>query len=561
MGEATRSRFMLALVVMLSLTAAACGGGGSAADSSADPGDETGTADRGSESGEDDQATQAQALVDELEEPAQTGDEDPPTDQPSDEPAAPSGSLRVGLATDLQTLDPHLAQPSQLHFLTPVYDSLTRIGNDGGVKPAVATTIESDDQVVWTISLDETATFADGSAIDADAVAWSLERGIATPESPSAGVFSQITSIEVTDAATLTLMLASPNLSLPRDLAGLAGMIVNPATGDADIGREPAGSGPFAYDGDASVDGVEYRYTSREDYWGPAPGVEELAFAIFSDPTARVNALQSGEVDMAAELGPNEQATIAGAFELVRSTETEPLYLQILDSEGTIVPAFADQRVRQAMSLAIDRVGITNALFLGAGIPTTGFWVAGSPYYSAAVDDTGYDPDRARALLTEAGLPDGFEFSVGQVEPTRSIAEAVQASLSQVGITMNIELQQIGTLGGQMRGGEWPGNVTIARGYTADGFFAERLGTDAPFNAFGTDRSRLDALAEEARNASSDADASAAWAAVYEQAITDGYIIVITHIATAAGVADNVSGAFTPPGSLIPDVRQIRVDA
>jgi len=550
-------------VVLLSITAAACGGSQSPQDESAGASSATEGTDSGSISGEDDQAAQAQALVDELEEPdqGQTSSESPPSDEPSEEPASPSGSLRVGLATDLQTLDPHLAQPGQLHFLTPVYDSLTRIGNDGGVKPAIATTIESSDQLVWTIKLDETATFADGSAIDADAVAWSLERGIATPESPSAGVFGQITSIEVMDSGTLTLTLASPNLSLPRDLAGLAGMIINPAAGNADIGRDTAGSGPFAYDSGASVDGVEYRYTYRDDYWGSAPGVEKLSFAIFSDATARMNALRSGEVDIAAELGPNEQATITGDFELVRSTETEPLYLQILDSEGTIVPEFADQRVRRAISLAIDRVGITNALFLGAGIPTTGFWVAGSPYYSTAVDSTGYDPNQARALLAEAGLPNGFEFSVAQVEPTRSIAEAVQASLSQVGITMNIELQQIGTLGGQMRGGEWPANVTIARGFTVDGFFAERLGTDAPFNAFGTDRSQLDALAEEARNASSDADASAAWAAVYEQAITDGYIIVITHIATAAGVADNVSGAFTPPGSLIPDVRQIRVDA
>jgi peptide/nickel transport system substrate-binding protein len=472
-----------------------------------------------------------------------------------------SGSLRVGVATDVQTLDPHLAQPAQQHFLDLVYDSLTTIGDDGGVEPLLASSIVSDDLITWTVTLAEGATFSDGSPVDAAAVKYSLERGKALAESPSAPSFAQIASITADDDSTVTITLTQPNVAFPRDLASLPGMIVNPAAEGSDLSRAPAGAGPFLFDASATVEGAEYRYTLRPDYWGPGVGVEEITLSLIVDPVARVNALRSGQIDIAAELGPADQAALDDGTELVLAPSTEQIFIQVIDSDGTVVPALGDPRVRQAISLAIDREGIRDAIFFGGGLATTAWFPPGSPYYSAEIDEVGYDPEAARALLAEAGYADGFTFDTPTVEPLRTITEAVAASLAQVGITMNIELQQPGTLGQQIRDGLWAAGLTITRGQTAQSFYADRFGPGAPFNAFDADRTSVIELGEAALAATAEEEANELWAQTYVEAVRQGYVIVVGQITTGAALASGVTGARVPFGSLLPDLRSVRVDS
>jgi peptide/nickel transport system substrate-binding protein len=211
------------------------------------------------------------------------------------------------------------------------------------------------------------------------------------------------------------------------------------------------------------------------------------------------------------------------------------------------------------MSYAIDREGIRDAIFFGGGIATTAWYPEGSPYYAPEVDGVGYDLEAARALLAEAGYPDGFTFDTPTVEPLRTITEAVAASLAQVGITMNIELQQPGTLGQQVRDGLWAAGLTITRGQTPQSFYAERFAPEAPFNAFDADRSSVVELGEAALAATTEAEANDLWAQTYAEAVQQGYVIVVGHITSGAAVADGVTGAQVPFGSLLPDLRAVRI--
>jgi peptide/nickel transport system substrate-binding protein len=176
------------------------------------------------------------------------------------------------------------------------------------------------------------------------------------------------------------------------------------------------------------------------------------------------------------------------------------------------------------------------------------------------VDGVGYDPEKARALLEEAGYGDGFEFDTPTVEPLRTVTEAVAASLAEIGITMNVELQQPGTLGEQMRNGEWPAGVTITRGQTPQAFYAERFGPGAPFNAFDADRTPVVELGEQALAATDVSAANQLWAETYAEAVEQGYVIVVGHVTSGSGIASDVTGAQVPYGSLLPDLRAVRVD-
>jgi peptide/nickel transport system substrate-binding protein len=483
-----------------------------------------------------------------------TGD----TEDTPGEPA--SGSLRVGVATDLQTLDPQRAQPAQLHYLDLVYDSLTGVAADGTVVPRLASSVTSEDLTTWNVTLADGATFADGSPVDSAAVVYSFERGKSIAESPSAPSFAEIASVEAIDDTHLTITLERPNVAFARDMAGLPGMIVDPASEGSDLSRDPAGAGPYEFDGGGSMEGAEYRYSLRDDYWGDGVGVTEITLALMADPTARVNALQSGELDIAAELGPADQSKLGDAYELVMAPTSEPVFLQVIDTDGTVVPALGDPQVRQAMSYAIDREGIRDAVFFGGGVATTAWFPSGSPYYSESVDGVGYDPEKARALLEEAGYGDGFEFDTPTVEPLRTVTEAVAASLAEIGITMNVELQQPGTLGEQMRNGEWPAGVTITRGQTPQAFYAERFGPGAPFNAFDADRTPVVELGEQALAATDVSAANQLWAETYAEAVEQGYVIVVGHVTSGSGIASDVTGAQVPYGSLLPDLRAVRVD-
>ncbi|MEZ5167477.1 MAG: ABC transporter substrate-binding protein [Acidimicrobiales bacterium] len=473
----------------------------------------------------------------------------------------PAGRLTIGVATDVATLDPHRASTDHSHFLSPVYDTLVQIGTDGTIIGGLAREWTTVDPTTIELDLEPQARFADGAPVDADAVVWSLERGAAIVESPSAGVFAAILSSTAVDDHTVSIRLTEPNVSFLRELAGPAGMIVNPAAGDADLARAPMGSGPFTFDRAGSIEGVEYRYTVRADYWGRSAGVEELVYSIFGDTTARVNSFLDGQVDIAAELGPIELGQLGERRE-DHQVARDPAHVpgpgrpRRQPSEPLGDPRFARRSRWPSIASA------STALFQGGGIPTRSFWVDGSPYHSGDIVDLDLEDGQARAreLLAEAGYPDGFSFTVPTIEPLRPFNEAVRGSLAAVGIDMKIELLQIGTMAGELQDGKWVGRLTVARGITPASFYADELASDAPLNPFDNDRRAYDALAAEALAAADENEAAATWAELYDLAVRDGALIPIGPVVSGAAAANHVEGAQMPPGALIPNPRNIRVD-
>lgn len=366
------------------------------------------------------------------------------------------GVLRAGMQTDPVGLDPHLTNATATrNMMENVYDTLVMFDASGRIVPALAESWEtSDDGLRWTFRLREGVTFHNGEPLKASDVVFSINR-IKDPAtaSPRADHFALVERIEAVDERTVVFTLSQPFSPLLAKLAFSTNVIMSEAVlrehGDAQ--QVVVGTGPFRF--------VEYLPQTRlvltryEDYWGrdeegnPLPYLDGITFLFFPDPAARTTAIQTGTVDW-VEYVPAADVLILQADPNVEvvgglSANFRSLYL------NTTVPPLDDVRVRQAIAYAIDEQEIVDvALFGTGGIVATGTTIPAGNFYAIEANPyTGRNLERARELLAEAGLAEGFTLDI-YVTTTydflRDPAEVIQAHLADIGIRTTITAEDWG---------------------------------------------------------------------------------------------------------------------
>ncbi|MFV0306333.1 MAG: ABC transporter substrate-binding protein [Desertimonas sp.] len=355
-------------------------------------------------------------------------------------PVQPSGTLRYSFYILPTSYDPHRSTNSYDFIgLALVYDRLIHLTPQGQPVPGLATEWTfSDDGLSLELTIRAGVTFHDGEPLTADAVKASLDRALSLEGSTAAQSLSTIESVEVAGPDTVALTLTQPNAGLPLLLADRAGMIISPAALDnADLDTAPVGTGMFEL---SELRPAELAtYTAYDGYWDPdAVRVERVEYRQHPDLSTALNAIRAGELDVA----PIEPANIDLAEQAGLEIVSGPtISLQGIQVNRSIEP-FDDVRVRQAILLAIDEQALIEGLFDGRGTPAGQLFNESSNAYNPEVgsDPYPYDPDRARALLDEAGLGDGFEMELiaSTIPAHQSLAAAVQAQLADVGITVTV---------------------------------------------------------------------------------------------------------------------------
>lgn len=359
-----------------------------------------------------------------------------PPQVPPDATPDPDATARFALATGVTRFDPHRATSSYDNtWLFPVYDRLIHMDPAGDAVPGLAKSWHyGDDGAYLELVLREGVTFHDGEPFDARAVAANLQRARTITGSSIGAELEKIVRTEIVGDHRIRLHLSAPDAALPLILSDRAGMMISPAAfDDPSLDRRGVGAGPFRH--------VEFKlgnrsvYQRNEDYWRPEDaGVARLELLLIPDETTRLNAIRSGQIQ-GATIGTLqiEQARLSG-LNVQTGVGLEVLHMQINRARSH----FGDRRVRQAMNHAIRREAIVRALGLGYGEPSVQPFPEG---YVAHADDLGrlyydYDPERARALLAEAGLADGFEFEliVPNIPAYLPLFEAVHDQLAAVGI-------------------------------------------------------------------------------------------------------------------------------
>lgn len=398
--------------------------------------------------------------------------------------ADPSATIRFGDPVGPSRFDPQRSTIGQdIRHFAPVYDRLIHLSPDGDPVPGLAKSFEfSDDGREFRMQLEEGVTFHDGEPFNAAAVAANIERGQTLEGSSVDEDLAVIDEVEIVNEHEVVFHLSEPNAMLPGLLSHRAGAMVSPAAFDNDdLDIMPVGAGMYEV--------TEHRpdelivYERYDDYWDEdVVGAQRIELQILPDETARFNALRTGEVDLAYISG--RQVSQAESAGLTVQSDTALHYLVLYLNRDH--PQLEIPEVRQAMNHAIDRKAIVDSVLFGYGEPAvqpfpSGYW-AHNPDYPG--DYYQYDPQRARELLAEAGVADGFEFEmlVTALSTYEQTAEAVQSMLADVGITANLRAvepaqtadvyyaQQDGNALTSQWGGRPDPSMTIELQFTGEGF-------------------------------------------------------------------------------------------
>ncbi len=355
-------------------------------------------------------------------------------------------SLIVGVPAEAVTLFPYNSNDSATARVNVnIYDRLIEKDPEGNLLPSLAVAWEmlSDQQLKLTLR--PGVKFHNGEDFTADDVKFSLEKAIVSPE--ILHIASPIKSVEVVDDLTAIVHLHNPFAPILSHLAHSAMGMINEEAVDAagaDIDQKPAGTGPYQL--------VEWQrgqsiiLTAFPDYWGDAPKTPNVEFRIIPEGSARTIALETGDIDIAYDVDAvdRERVMDSADLQLIEEPIARMEYFGYNIGKGRN-PIWKDARVREAVALAIDRDGIINSVLFGAGTPADSIIYKTVVGHYDGLTPRKQDLARAKALLNEAGVPEGTKIALWTSEGQRQkMAEIIQANFRDIGLDMSIEVTEWG---------------------------------------------------------------------------------------------------------------------
>ena len=358
------------------------------------------------------------------------------------------GTLTIALSAEPPGLDPTTSPAATIKRVVHynMLEGLLKVDRNGKVVPALAKSYKvSKDGKEYTFTLQKGIKFHDGQPCTAEDVKFSFER-LLDPKTAAVNqkYYVGIESIQVMDPLTVKFKVKKFDSNFLFNLARGDAVIVSQGTAER-LKSQPIGTGPFHLVEWKRGDSVTM-IRNPDYYIKGIPYLDKVVFKFIPDPSAQLAALRAGDVDvMAYDLSPENAAILEKdpRFKVLKGNTTTDVIMAINNSRKP----FNDPRVRQAITLAIDRKAIIEGAVAGYGSPIGSHMDPTNPYY---VDLSGlypHNPEKAKRLLAEAGYPNGFEAVIKLPEPyayARRSGEIIADQLSKVGIKLTIEVIQWG---------------------------------------------------------------------------------------------------------------------
>lgn len=351
----------------------------------------------------------------------------------------PDATVNIGSLYEPQNLDNTAGAGQGINeaFNGNVYEALFRLTDAGLVEPVLAKdTKVSEDGLTYTFTLQSGVTFHSGAPLTSKDVKFSIERVTAeASKSSRKNSLKSIAGIETPDDATVVVKLAARSISLPYNLSYV--WVVNDEA--TDLQAKEDGTGPYALEDWRR--GSSLAIARFDKYWGEKPKNGEVVFQYFTEATALNNALLTGSVDIITSVqSPDSLAQFKDnpEFTVSEGQSTTKLLLAYNDR----VAPFDNVKVRKALARAIDDEKLLKAVWGDYGTLIGSFVPPTDPWYTDLTKVDAYDPESAKALLKEAGYPDGFTFTIDtpNYDPHPIAAQFIQSELAKVGVKVEINV-------------------------------------------------------------------------------------------------------------------------
>jgi len=435
------------------------------------------------------------------------------TSASSDEPRV-GGELTV-IGSEATSLDPTKGSANGMALIgSSIYDTLMIVPERGDLpQPNLAESlVESDDQMSWTLTLRPDVMFSDDTPLDAEAVKFNLDRGLEAGTT-TAALLSSIESVEVVDDLTVLIHMKAPFADLPYvfsyDGSGTAGYIASPAAleqyGD-DYSAHAAGAGPFMVTHWAPGEPTEL--VRNPNYWNAANQdvyLDKVTIRAIGDPQSAYQAIQAGDADL---LGTPSTTLMRTAM-----NDSQVQFVEGVDgSQDSIIlnmatGPFTDLRLRQALSMAIDREELAALATEGFGTPATSLFPDGSPFDNDNSVPT-FDLDGAKALIEEYEAETGEDATIRfTCSNARTQGDVIASQLEAAGFTVEYESLEPSVWVSTFFEKKYDAICWTMAGFLTPGLLPYRfLYSTGDLNTGGYNSPEFDRLADEAR-ATSDPDA------------------------------------------------------
>lgn len=329
------------------------------------------------------------------------------------------------------------------------YEGLFEFNKKLEIKPLLATSYQvSEDGLVYTFTLRQGVTFQDGTDFNADAVKYNFDRVLDRHNGLARfNQFKEIDHIDVVDAHTVKITLKTPFSAFINNLAHPSAMIISPTAlkkYGKDINLHPVGTGPFIFD--AWHPGQTVSMKKYNDYWNKEDlaKVDSITFRVVTDNNTRAAVMQTGEAQFIYPV-PFEQVSVLQKNSHI-DIIAEPSIIARYISMNNLVKPFDNPKVRQAINYAINKEALNKVAFNGYADVADSV-VPEMVAYSHKMKPWPYDPKKAKALLKEAGYPNGFSSTLWSAYNDGTSVKAIQfiqQQLRQVGIKVQVEALESG---------------------------------------------------------------------------------------------------------------------
>lgn len=350
-------------------------------------------------------------------------------------------------------------------------EGLVKSSDDGTkIEPCLAETWDiSEDKLTYTFHLRKDIKFSDGTPVKGEDWVFSLLRARDAKDSAWAFSLEAVKDVTAPDDNTVVITLKQPWAPIMADLAMFNASVTSKAyfekVGVEGFSQKPIGTGPFAI---SEWKKGEYILLDKNTHYWQAglPKTDQIKFTVVPDDNTRMMQLQAGDVDITTFVPFNRMADLGADpnLQAIPILSTETRYIQY----NTTKKQLSDVRVRQALDMATDRDALSKTVLFGYGEPSKGFMAKAGVYWNPNIVTNPYDVEKAKALLAEAGYPNGFDVTITLPSGNTvaaSIATVLKEQWSKIGVNVNLETLEAATATAKFKNME--SDITL-RGWTND---------------------------------------------------------------------------------------------